>query len=379
MYRFSLCFVLFVCLSVTMVSAQTEQIGYFLTRLGNDTIAMEEFSLSAQGIRGTSVTRTPRTLIREYTGKFNPDGNLKEFRVTAQTENGTVVNDRNWVYSNDSVLVTAKQDTTTSHYTVVTRERPFPLFFDMFGTWQVILQHAAATNKFDVIQGKRVVHYTINGKFPGKAQLTTAPGEFGPLAVETDIDGRIDKFDMTATTDKFVAEQITAFDMKSVIKDFAGREKSGRPLGVLSPRDSVSAEINGAHLKIVYSRPAVRGRTVFGGVVTWDSVWRTGANAATQLVTDKELRFGQTSLPPGTYTLFTIPAKDKWTLIINSQHGQWGTDYDQSKDFARLPMDVKKNADLTERFTISVEPGTNQGVLRLKWEYTDAAIAFTVQ
>ena len=379
MDRLFLYVVLAMCLFFTVAAAQTEQSGCFLTRLGSDTVAVEEFSIGVHGLHGTSVSRSPRTTIREYSGTFNPDGNLKDFHLTARLPNGTVMYDRNFVYSNDSVRVTVKQDTVTTHYAVASHERPFPLFFDMFGGWQVILQHAAGTNHFDVVSGKRVMHYTIEGKFPGKFDLTTAPGDFGPLRVETDNDGRIEKFDMTATTDKFLVERIPAVDVKMMAKEFAGREQSGRSLGILSPKDSVRTEINGAHLKIDYCRPAARGRTVFGGVVTWDSVWRTGANAATQLVTDKELRFGQTSLPPGTYTLFTIPGKDRWSLIINSQHGQWGTDYDQSKDFARLPMDVKKNTDMTERFTISVEPGANQGVLHLVWEYTDASIAFTVQ
>lgn len=162
-------------------------------------------------------------------------------------------------------------------------------------------------------------------------------------------------------------------------KEFADRERSGSALGVLSPRDTVRAEITGAHLMIDYGRPAARGRTIFGHVVPWDSVWRTGANAATQLITDKEIQFGSITVPPGTYSLFTLPGTDRWLLIINRQHGQWGTAYDQSKDLARLPLDIQHGEELVERFTFEIAPAGKEGLLRFEWEHTIASIPFTVR
>jgi hypothetical protein len=149
---------------------------------------------------------------------------------------------------------------------------------------------------------------------------------------------------------------------------------------MLSPRDTVVAkDVGGAALQIDYSRPAKRGRVVFGGVVPYGQVWRTGANAATQFKTDKALDFGGTIVPAGFYTLWTVPAADGWKLVVNSETGQWGTEHDASKDLATIPMSTTALSQPVERFTIRVEPAASGGVLALEWDTTRATAAFTVQ
>ena len=146
-----------------------------------------------------------------------------------------------------------------------------------------------------------------------------------------------------------------------------------------SPRDTAEATIAGAQLLVDYSRPSKRGREIFGGLVPYNAVWRTGANSATTLVTNRPLRMGSTTVPAGTYTLYTIPTAASWTLIVNKQTGQWGTEYDQSQDLARIPMRVKKVSAPVEQFTIAVEPGRqNAGVLAMTWDTTRAELPFTV-
>lgn len=138
-----------------------------------------------------------------------------------------------------------------------------------------------------------------------------------------------------------------------------------------SPRDTTRATIGGAAVLIDYGRPSRRNRVIFGELVPWDQVWRTGANAATTLVTDRDLTIGGTAVPAGTYTLYTLPSRTGAKLIINKQHGQWGTDYDVQQDLARLDLATKPLADAVEQFTIALEPkGKTDGVLRLSWEKT---------
>src|SRR5271166_6429219 len=91
---------------------------------------------------------------------------------------------------------------------------------------------------------------------------------------------------------------------------------------------------------IQYSRPSVRGRKIFGGLVPYNEVWRTGANAATGLKTDVALNIGGANVPAGSYTLYTLPGPTSWKLIINKQTGQWGTEYSQGQDLARVEMKV---------------------------------------
>src|SRR5687767_13625148 len=92
---------------------------------------------------------------------------------------------------------------------------------------------------------------------------------------------------------------------------------------------------------INYSAPSKRGRAVMGSLVPYGKVWRTGANAATTLTTTTDLMIGSLHVPAGKYTLFTIPGEREWTLIVNKQTGQWGTNYDQKQDLGRVKMTVK--------------------------------------
>ena len=151
---------------------------------------------------------------------------------------------------------------------------------------------------------------------------------------------------------------------------FAARELAGKGLGSLSPRDTARATIGGAQVQIDYGRPMKRGRIIFGNVVPWDAVWRTGANQATQLITDKDLVIGGTTVAAGTYSVFTLPSQKGWQLIINRQHGQWGTNYDAKQDLARIPMRVRQLPVPTERFTIMA----GRSELVISWDQTEAAV-----
>lgn len=145
-----------------------------------------------------------------------------------------------------------------------------------------------------------------------------------------------------------------------------------------SPRDTTRATISGATIMIDYGRPSARGRQIMGGLVPFGRVWRTGANQATTLVTDKSLMFGNTMVPAGTYTLYTLPGETGWKLIINKQTGQWGTTYEQGQDLVRLDMKVEALAEPVEMFTIKLAPRGSMGELRLEWEKTAAVISFMV-
>lgn len=355
---------------------------YFLTKLGNDTLAVEEFSINSHEIQGTSIARAPRLTVRKYKATFGDDGLLTHFHVTYQRFSGQFLSERDYTYTNDSVHVVNKQDTMTTKYSVATSEHPFPLFYDIFAGWQATVQNALnakGKKEFSILAGRQIYHYDVQETASGKFDLINPTGDFSPLHAVVDKMNQVESFDMTATTDKVVVEKVAELDVKEAVIRYAAAEKAGKQLGVLSPGDSVRATINGAKIFISYSRPSMRGRTIFGQVVPWDVVWRTGANAATQLMTDKDLTFGTTVVPAGTYTLFTLPSQSGWKLIINSQHGQWGTDYDQKKDFARLPLTVTKIDDAVERFTFEITSEGSGGTIHLKWENTDASIPFTVK
>jgi hypothetical protein len=104
------------------------------------------------------------------------------------------------------------------------------------------------------------------------------------------------------------------------------------------------------------TRSLRRGRTLLGDVISYDRVWRTGANAATQLTTSAPITLGGLSLPAGTYTLWTVPHLRGVDLIVNKQTGQWGTEYHRAQDLGTLPMKSDSVDPPVEKFTTSIEP-----------------------
>lgn len=148
-----------------------------------------------------------------------------------------------------------------------------------------------------------------------------------------------------------------------------------------SPPMTADTTLAGKKITIKYSAPAVRGRKIMGGdVVPYGKVWRTGANPATTLMTEGNLKIGTLSVPAGTYTLYTLPDAQNWMLIINKQTGQWGTVYSQDKDLGRTPLTSNPLANLQEVMSISFENTKGKSSeLHIKWEKTDEFVTVTAE
>lgn len=151
-----------------------------------------------------------------------------------------------------------------------------------------------------------------------------------------------------------------------------------QPGRILSPRDTVRFDVApGQRVYVDYGRPSMRGRRIMGGLVPYGRVWRTGANAATTLVTDVDLLIAGHAVPRGTYTLYTLPTAQGWTLIVNKQTGQWGTQYEPARDLVRIPMQVSTLREPVQQFTIKLERGRGgNDTLALEWETTRAFVPF---
>ena len=146
-----------------------------------------------------------------------------------------------------------------------------------------------------------------------------------------------------------------------------------------SPPATASVKIAGKQISVDYYSPSVHGRRIFGSLVPYGRVWCPGANVATGLTTEADLRIGNLKLPKGAWSIWAIPAEQEWTLVINKETGQHHLDYDPGQDFARTKMNVKKLASPVEAFRIDlVSEGENNGRLALVWETTEASIPFTV-
>ena len=129
-----------------------------------------------------------------------------------------------------------------------------------------------------------------------------------------------------------------------------------------------------SRITIDYGQPHARGRDIFGGLVPYGEVWRLGANWATRLTLDFDVRFGDLDVPRGEYTLFMLPRENGGDLIVSRQTRQWGTDYDPSHDFGRTPIGRRASAERARSLAITLEPNlpaeegaVPSGTLRIAW------------
>ncbi len=128
-------------------------------------------------------------------------------------------------------------------------------------------------------------------------------------------------------------------------------------------------------VKVEYCQPAVKNRVIFGELVPYNVVWRTGANEATIIEFSRDVSIAGESLAAGKYSLWTIPTPDDWTIIINKQTGQWGTNYDESDDVLRVEVPSVQKSGVTELFTISMEQGSEEEILmNLNWDKTSVQV-----
>ncbi|MEO6149965.1 MAG: DUF2911 domain-containing protein [Mucilaginibacter sp.] len=171
-----------------------------------------------------------------------------------------------------------------------------------------------------------------------------------------------------------------SFQLKSVsfaivallISGFASAQETPKP--VASPRDSITAKAGSATITIKYGSPSVKGRKIWGGLVPYGQVWRTGANNATTFTTDKDVTVEGKKLAAGTYSFFAIPTEGDWTIIFNKVAEQWGAyKYDVAEDALRATVKPVKSAAKSERLVYAV----NTNGFTLSWD--DVTIPVSVK
>jgi hypothetical protein len=355
-----------------------ESSGGFVTTLGRDTIAVERFTRSASRIEGDVAIRNPRARTIHYIATLGAKGVVTKLemtsRVAAAPAGSPFVIER-YTTIEDTVLVTevkrnGVRDTVASGRTTVpkTGAVPFIQSSTVFGEQMVQQMLRAGVDSLEITQ----FTFGPNHAFPsfvkrlGKDSVDINVG--APGYAKVDASGRLLALSARASTVKTETVRVRSLDFDGVLKGWVEAEGRGELPGAISARDTVRATLGSAQLWIDYGRPAKRGRAIFGTLVPFDTVWRTGANAATQFRTNVDLRVGEQVVPAGTYTLWSIPTRNGATLIVNKQVGQWGTQYDKTQDLVAIPMTVERLSAAVERMTFEVVPTPNGGQLAFRWD-----------
>lgn len=360
---------------------------YFVTLLGNDTLAVEQLVKSEAGTSAQVLLRSPKTLYFEYELQQDADGGIASMTRYSQdplqafTPEGRTVTQQITVVG-DSLISETTGEEGTRRTAALNKKGTLP-FIDMVHWPFELAFNAAMRSASDSIHqmllaGRSNADFIIH-KVKADSMTLRHPSR-GVMGVTVDKDGNLVKLDAALTTRKLIVNRAGTLDFENIVKGFAEKDKNGSPLsGELSGGVEDSFSFKGADFNVTYGSPKKRGRAIFGGIVSYGTRWRTGANRATHFSTSKNLQMGSLEIPAGEYTLFTIPEKEGGVLIINKQTGQNGQSYDESRDLGRVPMKVSKQAEVTEDFTIKVVENTAGGSLQLIWDQTIYSVDFTIK
>ena len=352
--------------------------GSFVVTLGRDTIAAERFRLGRGRIDGEVVTRLRETVRRPYAITFDDEGNPARLEFSTRRPTDTPASPPLQTalitLSGDTIVMETKRNDSTVTRRIPAPRGTVPLLGQSYASYGILTRHLARSG-VDSVQiptwavGAQRTDLVSVVRVNADTMKIVAP--FGTMYARVDAAGRIQGAHALGSTFKVVVTRGPMTDLTS----FAMMG----PIPQLSPRDTLRMSIAGARLTVTYSRPMRRGRVVFGGMVPWGEVWRTGANEATHFHSDKDLVIGGAVVPGGTYTLWTVPKPEGWTLIINKQTGQWGTIYDPAQDLVRVEMHDEAPATTEEQFTISLEPREPGAVLRLRWDNREAWVPIEIK
>lgn len=369
--------------------------GAFVVRLGHDTTAVERFERTRDRLSGEDVLRTPRSALRSFSVDFGRDGRVTRAEVANLRPGSPADAPPNLrivaTFSADSLTVETRRDTAVTTRHLRAPEGIVPNVAGAASSW-VGLELASLRLKQSKQDSIDFPVYTLGGSGTGTWSAWKIRGRRDSIGLydgndvfhaKIDGQGRIQGAVPLSGTQQFTVERVRSADVRALYARFLARDQQGQSLGMLSPRDTARALIGGDSLWVDYGRPARRGRVIFGStIVPWGQVWRTGANAATQFHTSRDIQVEGVSIPAGTYTLFTIPSRNgPWKLLFNRRTGQWGTEHDPAMDFAQVELRTTALQAPVERFTIGIttDNGGNGGQLQLDWDTTRAAVNFTVR
>ncbi|MBR9988289.1 MAG: DUF2911 domain-containing protein [Gemmatimonadetes bacterium] len=330
--------------------AQRADSATVIVRFGTDTLAVEQWVRTADGLDAVSVTRSPTTTVRRYAVRFGADG-----RVTR--------------------LLNAQGVAET-----VTPTGAIPTASGFYAPQAIALAQASRARDtlavVPMLAGGNVQEFRVRRIGPDLFELVNPAGATTMRARLTREGGLIYLEAGTSTT----VERVGWVDVDALAREFSARDARGAGIGPLSGRDTASARAAGATIMVDYGQPSARGRTIFGGLVPYGQIWRLGANDATQLVVDRPVRVGDVNVEPGTYSLYAVPGRDQWELGVSRMTGMAAAmSPDPAQDVGRARMSVRSLPQHVEPLTMVLEQTADGAMLRIRWETTEASVPIVVR
>jgi len=360
----------------------------FITRLGRDTIAAERVTRQGNRLTSDEADRFPRVRQRHTEIELAPNGGIRRLVMDIATPSEPTNQRHRRVTVNvttDSVHITKQDSTGTVRRNFATgggiAMAHLPQMYSLYELYFDAALGKLGTNP----AGRDTVHlrqFYIDREFDrfplhtgrvwrrpdGKLEISH-DWLAGIGVADVDSSGRLLSYSGSRTTYKVDVSRVTELpDVRAIGEQFAAAETKNGGATQLSVRDTARASIGSATFAVDYGRPLLRGRDLLGKLLPYDYVWRTGANAATQFTTSAPIMVAGLRVPAGTYTLWTVPRPKRADLVVNTQTGQWGTEYDGSRDLGMAHMTMDSLATPVEQFTIAITGSdARHGTLTMEW------------
>lgn len=364
--------------------------GAYVTRLGSDTLALERFVRTPRRVEADVVLRVPTTMRTRYVLELSPDGELARLEAVTTDPRGARPGRREVITrAGDSLRIETTVGDSSRTRTVAADAAVLPFIDMVHWPYEVALVRAhppAGGGEWTqpLLTGARVSPFRI-ARIGADSVTITHPSR-GTMRARVDARGRLLGLDAGATTRKLVVERRPWMPIDESVSRWVALDAAGRSLGALSGRAEETETVADASLTVDYGTPARRGRAIWGALVPFGEVWRTGANMATHFSTSRDLVLGSGAdtlvVPAGSYTLFSIPTAEGGVLIVSRQTGQTGTAYDPAHDLGRIPLHARTLDESVELFTIDVAAGGPPGAdgeIRLRWDRGERVVPFRVR
>lgn len=361
----------------------------FIARMGTDTVIVETYTMVNNHLYGKAFVRVPEDYLSVFSIHFYPDGSIREFNVHAMDPLNSSIPLHSTGNFHYRLNMNCRNDTCTyfnSDPNVQGEQviRHAADKMDFVGGWTPIIS-LIEWNTMRLARSEEnylplnMINHSI-GVYPiGVARKDPTTMIFGgPFLEYTRVnvanDGRIKGLDGTGTPWNYIVTSHDPID----IDQLSRRMSRTKGIGIPSPNEKIEHIIKGAPVTVTYGRPYKRGRQIFGGIVPYDSLWRTGAGGPTIITFSQDVRFKNLYLPKGNYSVYTVPRISDWLLIFNSDTKRWPTDPDRTKDLGQVIIKTRRSAETHEQFTIMIKETSKGGRIEFIWDDVIASADFEV-
>ncbi|RIV19998.1 DUF2911 domain-containing protein [Fibrisoma montanum] len=362
----------------------------FVGRMGVDTVLVETYTMINNHLYGKAFIRVPEDYIGEFSIHFYPDGSIREFNINAMNPlNSSLPFEAKSGAFEYRLNMNCRNDTCTYYNSEAGRdsEKQFrhpARKMDFVGGWVPLISlmewqcRRLAKSGGQALPLKMINHnigvYDIRVRYQTKDKILFGGPFLEYTTISVNQEGRIQSVDGMGTPWNYNVTKHVPIDVDAV----ARRMTQTPGIGIPSPTESLQASIQQSTITLTYGRPYKRGRVIFGGVVPYDSLWRTGANGPTTITVENDIHIEKRVLPKGTYSIYTIPKVAEWVLIFSTDLTHWPTDPDRTKELVAVRIPVRKSTDIKQQFTLELKETPKGGQLRLMWDDVVATADFAI-